>query len=193
VGTPGYRAPECSGHTKNDPTIRADLYSAGKILWSIVTDQNTFEREKPAFNELSLSKLLPDSPMTWHLHHVFEKTIRQNPIHRYENVAQAIEKGRMVQDRIRRADPPLEILAKEIKRCPVCGIGVLYPAGHLIDNTLIDHMTQKQFQTDKQLAQEIGTRGEFVRLLLLCTYCGFGCFWSYVIVERNLKHRETLE
>lgn len=33
VGTPNYRAPECDASSNEPPTIRADLYSAGKILW----------------------------------------------------------------------------------------------------------------------------------------------------------------
>src|SRR5207245_774412 len=59
VGTQHYRPPECSGFSSTVVTSKADLYSAGKILWSMVTNQFVFDREEPAFNELALSQLLP--------------------------------------------------------------------------------------------------------------------------------------
>lgn len=62
VGAPLYRAPECAGHTTDEPQFYADLYSAGKILWSIVTSKRVFEREKPVFNALSMPRMLPEPP-----------------------------------------------------------------------------------------------------------------------------------
>jgi serine/threonine protein kinase len=67
VGTPNYRAPETEGGNDAGITTRADLYSAGKILWSLVTNRKAFARQKPVFNELSLDTLLRDDPDTWHL------------------------------------------------------------------------------------------------------------------------------
>ena len=71
VGTPHYRAPECSGHVQFEPDIRADFYSAGKILWAMITNKAAFDRESRVFNDLSLFKQMPDLPMAWHIHHVF--------------------------------------------------------------------------------------------------------------------------
>ncbi len=75
VGTPHYRPLECSGHSRQEPDIRADLYSAGKILWSMITNKIAFDRESPVFNGRSLFKELPDLRMAWHLHHIFEYTV----------------------------------------------------------------------------------------------------------------------
>jgi serine/threonine protein kinase len=193
VGTPGYRAPECCAHTSVQPSIRADLYSAGKILWSMVTDQNTFEREKPAFTDLALSKRLPESPMTWHLHHIFAKTIRNDPNDRYKNTADAIQHGKFILERIRAGYPPLEKLS-ENRLCPVCGIGQLHFAGYLLQNQLTDHESENKGAEDLDLKREIGTIPyPVLGNLGICRYCGFGCFWSNTIARRNMKRREKLE
>ena len=55
VGTPHYRSPERSGYSSVATTIKADLYSAGKLLWSMITNKTAFDREKPVFNDLSAS------------------------------------------------------------------------------------------------------------------------------------------
>jgi serine/threonine protein kinase len=193
VGTPGYRAPECSGHTKAEPTIKADLYSAGKILWSLVTARNTFEREKPVFNELALSRQLPDAPLTWHLHHVFAKTIRNDPNNRYKDTAKAIEHGRLVLALVRAGYPALEQLEPDGRKCPVCGVGWCYRTGYLIENQLVDFETVKRFTDDSDLKNELRSLPREVRgELLLCSYCGFGSFLSGTVWDRNMKHRETL-
>jgi len=72
VGTPHYRPPECTGYSSHPVTIQSDLYSAGKILWSMVTNKIAFDREKPGFNELSLERELPNVKMAWHFFHIFE-------------------------------------------------------------------------------------------------------------------------
>jgi hypothetical protein len=53
-----------------EPTIKADLYSAGKILWSMITNRPAFDREQPVFNDKSLAKALRDVRMSWHFHHI---------------------------------------------------------------------------------------------------------------------------
>lgn len=121
VGTPHYRAPECSGHSQQEPTIQADFYSAGKILWSMITNKPAFDREAPVFNHLSLANLLPEVRMSWHLHHILEFTIRQEAKHRYDNTVRALEGARQVRRLIIHGYKPLEQLADTL--CPLCGIG----------------------------------------------------------------------
>jgi serine/threonine protein kinase len=121
VGTPHYRAPECSGYTLETPTIRADLYSAGKILWSMITNQPVFEREAPVFNALSLAKILPDISLSWHLHHIFKHTIRHDAAKRYDNTFNALQGARNVCRLIIDEYQPLEQLADTL--CPLCGVG----------------------------------------------------------------------
>lgn len=70
VGTINYIAPECESGAGGIASFKSDLYSAGKILWSAVTNQVAFARESRAFNDKSLYKLNL-KVMTWHLHHIF--------------------------------------------------------------------------------------------------------------------------
>ena len=121
VGTPHYRAPECSGHSQLEPTIQADLYSAGKLLWSMITNKPAFDRETPIFNNLSLAKMLPDLQSAWHLHHIFEGTVRHDPRTRFANTATALATARRVRWLIVEGFKPLEQLADTL--CPLCGLG----------------------------------------------------------------------
>jgi serine/threonine protein kinase len=121
VGTPHYRPPECTGYSSVPVDIRADLYSAGKIVWSMITNRMAFDREKPVFNDLSLARILSDIPMSWHFHHIFEGTIRHDPNRRFANPANALDKARMARRLIVQGFMPLEFLASET--CPMCGVG----------------------------------------------------------------------
>jgi len=121
VGTPNYMAPECEAGGVAAPTFAADLYSAGKILWSAIANANAFARESPAFNTKSMPKLFPHSPETWHLHHIFEKTIRHNIVDR-ATVAELLSIARRVRYLIMSGFPPIELMQE---RCPVCGVGKL--------------------------------------------------------------------
>jgi serine/threonine protein kinase len=191
VGTPGYRAPECESFSGAEPTTKADVYSAGKILWSMVTDQGAFQREEPVFRNLALSLQLPDTPMTWHLHHIFQKTIRHKPDDRYKSATAAIEHGRFVLGLVRGGYPPLEKLKSALK-CPVCGVSELTPLGYLASNTLLDHETAKMGVTDSEVVNQIQRMQEVAPHLGVCRYCGFACNWFLLVMERNLKYRETL-
>jgi serine/threonine protein kinase len=121
VGTPHYRAPECSGYSPQEATIKADLYSAGKLLWSMITNKLAFDREKPVFNDQALALLLPHNPMAWHLHHIFEKSIRHNPSHRYPSATEALVRARDVKHLISAGYRPLELLTGDT--CHICGVG----------------------------------------------------------------------
>src|SRR4051812_31436403 len=74
LGTFGFRAPECLGHADTHPSAQSDLYSAGKILWSMVTSQWPYPREDKYFTSLSLDAKLPEIPIAWHLQRIIEKT-----------------------------------------------------------------------------------------------------------------------
>lgn len=121
VGTPNYMAPECESGTAAEPTFAADLYSAGKILWSAIANSNAFSRETSAFNAKSMARLFPELPEAWHLHHIFEKTIRHSPADR-TTVKEALAVARRVRFLIMSGFPPLELMQEG---CPVCGVGQL--------------------------------------------------------------------
>lgn len=129
VGAVNYMAPECESGATGEIDFRSDLYSAGKVLWAAVTNQNAFAREKPVFNDKSMYALSKNIE-SWHLHRIFEGTIRHNPGNRFPSVEEAIGACGVVNAAINGGYPPLELL---ITRCPVCGIGELatdpgYPA-----------------------------------------------------------------
>ena len=79
LGTRYYAAPECGPGSSVSIDSRTDLYSAGKVLWSAIASRRAFDREAPVFNNLSMKTLFLSKKPTWHLHHVFEKTIRRSP------------------------------------------------------------------------------------------------------------------
>jgi serine/threonine protein kinase len=121
VGTINYMAPECESGASGEVTEKADLYSAGKILWSCICNAMAFSRESPVFNAKSMFSMLPRFPDTWHLHHLFEVTIRHSPKDRstVDEIQTLIGKVAYL---IKSGVPPLEIIAE---MCPICGIGKL--------------------------------------------------------------------
>lgn len=90
AGTVNYMAPECESGTIGNIGTHSDLYSAGKILRSAVTGQRAFARERPAFTIKSMNKVFPDNPDTWHLYHIFARTIRHDPSTRWQGAQEAI-------------------------------------------------------------------------------------------------------
>jgi eukaryotic-like serine/threonine-protein kinase len=122
VGTPNYMAPECESGSGGKVTARSDLYSAGKITWSMITNRNAFARENPVFNSKSMNEIFPNVPESWHLHHIFEKTIRRNPVDRWEHPEEALQMARRVHFLISMGYLPLERIGDI---CPICGFGAL--------------------------------------------------------------------
>ena len=118
VGARNYAAPECEAGNDNQIGVHSDLYSASKVLWSAITSQRAFAREKPVFGNRSLSILLPDNSMSWHLNDIFENTIRANPSDRFKNTEELLQSIHSIKYLIECKYPPLLEIAK---RCPSCG------------------------------------------------------------------------
>ena len=177
VGTPHYRAPECSGYSPQQPDIRADLYSAGKILWSMITNKAAFDREPPVFNGQSLAKLFPDLPKSWHLHHIFEGTVRHDAHKRLANTTAALETARHVRRLMLEGFKPLEQLADTL--CPVCGIG-----RHGTSAGLHDYANELE-ALYKSMAL---FRGD----CSLCPYCFHVSFAAYEALAKRLEGRKKL-
>jgi len=152
VGTVNYMAPECESGFEDLIGVGSDLYSAGKILWSAITGLKAFSRESPVFNAKSMPEMFPDNPRTWHLHHIFEKTIRRDWRNRWGSATQAEAVARRVQFLIESGYPPLEEIGP---RCPICGVGEL-----------------SSFQGSHMVFGNPNPRGIDSRQ---CTYCGI-CF-----------------
>ncbi len=163
VGTVNYMAPECESGSEDVIGVGADLYSASKILWSAITSLKVFSRESPAFNAKSMPEMFPENPKTWHLHHIFEKTIRRDWRNRWGSTVEAEAAARRVRFLIESGYPPLEEIGP---RCPICGVGEL-----------------SGFEQSHAVFGNPNPRGIESRQ---CTYCGI-CF-----PFNSLKRMETL-
>lgn len=120
-GTIGYMPPECGAGATGRISGKSDLYSAGKILWSVVTGRKAFDREEPIWAGMSLREIFPDHPMTWHLSPIIEKAIQPEESDRplpYE----ALEVAKKTLTVVEAGFPPIECVAKQ---CTVCGFGEL--------------------------------------------------------------------
>jgi serine/threonine protein kinase len=121
-GTINYRAPECSPHTSTPSDVTTDLYSAGKILWSAITDRPVFERERIAFNDCSMRQVFPEHHNRWHLQRIFEKTIRHDQPKRFQSAAQARVTAEILYGLMATYVLPIE---DTMHRCPICKLGTL--------------------------------------------------------------------
>jgi len=164
-------APECESGAHGPITVAADLYSAGKILWSAVTGERAFSQENPAFNSKSMAEVFPNTPSTWHLHHVFEKTIRRECRNRWASAADAVSAARRIKQIIRCGYPPLEETLEG--RCPICGFGELqnFIEGHAV------------FGNPNPAG--IGSRQ--------CSYCGFCFAVNYSNAKGIISGRKQLD
>jgi serine/threonine protein kinase len=131
VGTRNYTAPECESGNDTEIGIHSDLYSAGKVLWSSITSQRAFAREKPVFGNRGLDIMFPNNPLTWHLNLIFEKTIRANPQNRLSKTETVLKLIQEVRYLVERGFPPMEEIAK---RCPSCGRSNVgdFPLGYTV-------------------------------------------------------------
>lgn len=125
VGTPGYMAPECEPGRPDPVTWIADIYSAGKVLWSAISNQNAPHRERPVFNENSMDQMFPNQPDTWHLHRIFEMTIRHEVGDRCSAPDGLLKAADDASYLIRGGYPEFELIGR---RCPTCGYGELQDA-----------------------------------------------------------------
>jgi len=131
VGTRNYTAPECEAGNDTEIGAHSDLYSAAKLLWSCITSQRAFAREKPVFGNRGLDVMLPNIPLAWHLNLIFEKTIRANPQNRIGKSDAILEIIQEVRYLVERGFPPMREVAK---LCPSCGRSNVgdFPHGHSV-------------------------------------------------------------
>jgi hypothetical protein len=148
----------------------SDLYSAGKILWSAITGQRAFSREKPTYTQKALSKVFPDDPATWHLHHIFSQTIRHDPKNRWRSAKDAIAGCQLVRELIQGGYPPIGEL---FKRCPVCGVGEL-----------------KGFSGSHMVFGNPNPAGIFAQQ---CNYCGICMAINGNRLQKSIEEAEAIE
>lgn len=170
VGTQNYMAPECESGSDDYVDSRADIYSAGKVLWSAITGLRAFARERPVFQSKSMKTLFPHKPATWHLHHIFENTIRKNTSDRWARASDAVLWARHLKQMVTAAVPPLEEFTKY---CPICRMGTLngFNGSHAV----------------------FGNPNPGGIVGLKCSYCGTCMAIDREQVRQVLAQRENLE
>ena len=170
VGTVNYMAPECESGAIGNIGTHSDLYSAGKILWSAVTGQRAFAREKPAYTTKSMPKIFPEDPDSFHLYHIFAHTIRNNPSARWHSAADAISACKTVRRLILHGHPPIE---QVFDYCPVCGVGSLH-----------------DFQGSHDVFGNPMPHGIYAKQ---CNYCGICLAINSLRFREHMKEMESLE
>jgi serine/threonine protein kinase len=175
VGTPNYMAPECEAGAAGDVTSKSDIYSLGKILWSMVTGYKTFARENPAFTNKNLKNVFPDNPDSWHLTRIFQKTIRESPNHRYENAQKLADDCRRVIYLIDHF-PPLE---RVMNFCPACGQGELIP--------------KERRESPVPMHMIFGNPMPEGCVGLHCPVCGYLSAWDTRVLKKCEQELKTME
>jgi hypothetical protein len=166
IGTPNYMAPECESFSAMPITFCADLYSAAKILWAAITNQDAFAREMKVFDELSMQRLFPTKPAIWHLQIIFEHSIRQKVADRWATASDALAASWRIHQMIEKGTFPIENLERA---CPMCGWGSLSPA----DAPVL-----------------VNAQPEFFELA--CSYCGYCFVINRKIRQKTLAARKNL-
>ena len=169
IGARNYTSPECEAGYDTDIDSRSDIYSASKVLWSVITSRRAFAREGPVFDQQSMGRLFPTNPETWHLAHIFEKTIRQNPADRFDSISGVINLVREIRHKVQRGFPPLELLSSY---CPSCGWGNL-----------------KEFSEGNQVFGNPNPQGV---ISIMCSLCGFAFVRNMDTLRASLNRMEGL-
>ena len=169
VGARNYTSPECEAGNDASIGVHSDIYSAAKVLWSVITSQRAFAREEPAFRLRSMENIFPTRTETWHLTHIFEKTIRQRPEDRYRDTSQVLDLIQDVRYIIQRGFPPLQDVRK---RCPSCGWKYLiaFPQGHAV----------------------FGNPNPTGVTSFMCDFCGFGFVRNTDVLQRSIDRMQDL-
>lgn len=171
VGSRNYTAPECEpGGKSGEVTIAADLYSAGKILWSAVAKRQAFAREVPVFNNEAMSQIKSDRRF-WHLHHIFARTIRHAVADRFGTPSEAAHVTEHVGRLIESRRPPLEEFADR-QICPLCSWGKL-------TSFELSHMV-------------FGNPNPPNFAAVRCTYCGFSFAIDGGVIKANIEKAASL-
>jgi len=131
VGTRNYTAPECEAGNDSIIGVHSDLYSAAKVLWSTITSQHAFARERPVFENRSMKVMFPQDTLPQHLDTIFENTIRSDVANRISTTLKMLELISEVEYLVERNYPPLSEVGK---RCPSCGRASIgeFPQGHSV-------------------------------------------------------------
>jgi hypothetical protein len=113
--------------------------------------------------------IFPDYPSTWHLHHVFAKTIRHDQKERWQTSSDALTETHRIAFLVSAGYPPLELINE---RCPLCGVGKL-----------------ADFQSSHMVFGNPNPRGISS---LQCNYCGFCFARNSTMIRETMQRRSQL-
>jgi serine/threonine protein kinase len=172
VGTRNYLAPECEAGAGVEPDGRADIYSLGKLCWSMLTRQQAFARERPAFSNKSMRSVLPGHSACWHMTELFRRMIRRSPNDRFKNCAELAAAAReLLSVRLGRY-APLDVARELCFRC-----------GNRLDTAPPDHLDQHK----AQMSHVFGNPNPPGVLATQCPHCGL----LFVEQTRVLNERDS--
>ena len=166
IGTRNYAPPECSSGNDLKPGTYTDIYSAAKVLWSVMTSQYVFDREDAVLNEKSMQKMFPYRNETWHLDHIFNNTIRYFPNDRLTKTSQVLSLIDKVRHAVDYGFAPLESVAD---LCPSCN--------------------RKTLHTPKKIRQVFGDYMDPEITAHECSACGFIFARRHETLNRNIENQ----
>lgn len=118
VGTRSYAPPECGAFSLYTTGTHTDIFSAAKVLWSVITSKRVFD--SPVIEEhTSMKEMFPHNGETWHLKRIFEKSIQQDPANRFGSTEHALLQIDEIRYVVKGGYPPVE---EAPARCPSCGL-----------------------------------------------------------------------
>ena len=166
LGTRSYAPPECGAGSEFEIKTYSDIYSAAKVLWSVVTSERAFDREDPILKSKSMQNMFPHIEETWHLDQIFKNTIRYNPNERFNNTEQVLYLVDEIRHAVNNGFPPLASVAA---RCPSCGRKSVR-ASQLSLQTFGGHMSNKLFAHE-------------------CSACGFVFARRHETLNKNIENQ----
>lgn len=174
VGTRNYMAPECEAGSGANPTPMSDVYSLGKLLWTLVTGQQPFARESPVFTVKNLRKIFPEDPDCWHLTRIFEKTIRRDPANRFQTANALAVAIRHASKFLVGRCFPFELIGQI---CPMCG----------------ESLTQADNKYEVPLHSIFGNPMPRGTAAMQCRKCGYLWAWDYRPLRDRAQELEKMD
>ncbi len=118
VGTRSYAPPECGAFSKFKVGTHTDIFSAAKVLWSVITSKRVFDSHSIE-DHTSMQSMFPHNEDTWHLNRLFENTIQEDPANRFNRTELVLLHIDEIRHVVTGGYPPAETASS---RCPSCGL-----------------------------------------------------------------------
>lgn len=170
VGARFFIAPEVEDGRSDAVSQKTDVYSLGKLLYSLLTGK-TFTREKHRLAEYNIVNLRGDYFLE-HVNSVLDKMIAEDVAARFETVSEAI---RQLKEASRLMAGTYNPLTEREQLCRYCGRGNYKP---------VSRERLRNYDADVMAAQSLGFQ------MLFCPTCGN--LQSFFLND-EVSHRDWLE